>query len=207
MTASPGDGTAPVPEGRGPSRGFSRAFLALGLPSAVRAALACLRRRVKDSVARVTWVAEPDYHLTLAFIGDLCEEKLSPLRAALGDAVSGCAPFRFEVRGLGWFGPPRSPRVLWAGVSGPPPEMLVLAEAVRGALRRCALPVEDRPFRAHVTIGRVRSLCSADALTSAWASDKNAGFGDAVADRILLMARAEAGAARYRVLHEAVLKG
>ncbi len=185
-----------------------RVFVALRLPEEVRAALSRVRRRLESVGARVGWVNEADFHLTLAFIGDLEADEVAVLGAALDEALRGIAPFRMEIIGTGWFGSRGAPRVLWAGVAGPPAELLALHDRVADALRRRKFPVEERAFRPHITLGRVRSVQRAAALTAAMASFMNASFGTALAESVSLMAgSASPGVPRYRVLHNTILKG
>src|SRR5262249_30259336 len=59
--------------------------------------------------------------------------------------------------GLGGFPGPKRPRVLWAGITGGLRELGLLAADVERACEPLGFPPEGRPFRGHVTLGRVRS--------------------------------------------------
>jgi 2'-5' RNA ligase len=67
-----------------------------------------------------------------------------------------------QLAGAGRFGSRRHPTVCWAGVSGDVPDLTALATRLTGAARDVGLPVEDRPFRAHLTVGRWRPGRPAD---------------------------------------------
>jgi 2'-5' RNA ligase len=54
----------------------------------------------------------------------------------------------------GRFGSVRRPQVFWAGLDGDVQPLVDLAEWLAGAARGLGLPVEDRPFRPHLTLGR-----------------------------------------------------
>jgi 2'-5' RNA ligase len=69
---------------------------------------------------------------------------------------------QLQLAGAGRFGSRRRPTVCWAGVSGGVPELTALADRLAGAARGVGLPVEDRPFRAHLTVGRWRPGRPAD---------------------------------------------
>lgn len=88
------------------------------------------------------------WHLTLAFLGDVAEERLSDVESALGK-VSAAAP---EVRlsGGGRFGRGKF-TIVWTGVDGP---VAPLAQAVRRHLRRARLPYDRKPYRPHLTLAR-----------------------------------------------------
>ncbi|SDX72417.1 2'-5' RNA ligase [Modestobacter sp. DSM 44400] len=67
-----------------------------------------------------------------------------------------------QLAGGGRFGSRRRPAVCWAGVTGDVDELTALAGRLAGAARTVGLSVEDRPFRAHLTLGRWRAGQPAD---------------------------------------------
>jgi 2'-5' RNA ligase len=204
------EGTKIGAQGNAPrkSEGYPRVFLALPLPEEVRLALTRLRRRLEKVGTRVSWVEAADYHLTLAFIGDLAVEQTEALGEALDVALHATRPFCFEVAGAGFFGPRCAPRVLWVGVPNPPPAMTALREKIMELLRQKNLPVEERPFHPHITLGRPRTRQGAVALTDGLAGFMNTSHGVVGADRVSLMAGGTSPrGTRYRRLHETILKG
>ena len=103
-----------------------------------------LRRQADGNFTR-----EENLHLTLAFIGET--NNLKGAIAAL-ERVEG-APFKLRLRGAGHFGD-----LWWAGLEKCPP-LEKLAANTQRALRKAGFPIEERPFRAHVTLARqVRPL-------------------------------------------------
>lgn len=185
-----------------------RLFVAVEIPEEIRWTLAREQDRLKRCGARVGWVAPENLHLTLVFLGDTFVGRLPELTAALDAAAAETVPFEFEIAGLGAFGSPRSPRVIWAGVTGPPPELTALHARVTEALSACGVRLESRPFAAHLTLGRVRSSKGAGALTGALSSPNVPAVGRAAVRRMLLM-RSVLGRAgpQYSVVHESRLKG
>jgi 2'-5' RNA ligase len=185
-----------------------RLFVAVEIPGAVRAALAAAQARLRAGDARVGWVPPENIHLTLAFLGDTFQARVPALQAALDRAVSGFASFSVEVRGLGAFGAPRSPRVIWAGLEDASGLLAGLHAALAERLTEAGVVLEARPFHAHLTLGRVRSRRGSDALTAAMASDKDTPFGALPVKQVLLMrSRLEARGAEYSILHSSPLKG
>lgn len=79
-----------------------------------------------------------------------------PVAAAAG-------PMTLRLSGGGRFGSRRRPQVAWAGLDGDLRALGDLAGQLARVARRLRLPVEDRPFRAHLTIGRWRPGQPADA--------------------------------------------
>jgi 2'-5' RNA ligase len=87
---------------------------------------------------------------------------LAPLSAGVAPAVAGAAPMTLRLAGAGRFGSRRRPTVCWAGVAGDVEGLTALAGRLAGAAGAVGLPVEDRPFRAHLTLGRWRPGQEAD---------------------------------------------
>ena len=108
------------------------------------------------------WTPASRWHLTLLFLGDVPAAGLGPLTAAVAPAVACTRPMSLQLAGAGRFGSRRRPAVCWAGLSGDVAELTALAGRLAGAARAVGLPVEDRPFRAHLTVGRWRPGQSAD---------------------------------------------
>lgn len=107
---------------------------------------------VLPSDDRLRWTAADRWHITLAFLGEVGESRVSALTERLGRAAARSAPMRLRLLGAGAFGR----QVLWCGVDGDVDGLSRLAERCRAAARRSSIPVEDRPFRPHVTLARAR---------------------------------------------------
>ncbi len=186
-----------------------RLFVGIRLPPEVRASLVRAQDRLRRTGARVSWVRPENLHLTLVFLGDTFAARVPGLVAALDGAAAAVRPFDLAIGGLGSFGGPRSPRVIWAGADPAPPGLAELHTRAAEAFRRLGVALEARPFAAHVTLGRVRSSRGTDALTSVLRSPMNPPPGGRLAvDRADLM-RSELGPGGpvYTVLHESLLKG
>ena len=123
-----------------------RLFVAVAadaLAEAAAALVAELRARTLASCprARVTWLRPDHTHLTLAFIGQLDDERVPAIRQALVPPLS-TPGFRMEARGLGAFPDGGRPRVLWCGIGEGRAELVRLAAEVEGRLRAAKVPLE-----------------------------------------------------------------
>ena len=87
---------------------------------------------------------------------------LDPLVTAVAPAVAAAPAMSLQLAGAGRFGSRRRPAVCWAGLAGDVRELTALAGRLSAAARQVGLPVEDRPFRAHLTLGRWRPGQPAD---------------------------------------------
>ena len=89
-------------------------------------------------------------------------DRLPPLEAAAATAVAAAPPMTLQLAGAGRFGSSRRPQVFWVGLDGDVRALTELAGRLAAAARALRLPVEDRPFRAHLTLGRWRPRRPAD---------------------------------------------
>ena len=186
-----------------------RAFVAAPVPADVRAALEQERARLQQAGARVGWVAPANIHVTLLFLGYIGGSQIPELAAALDAAAAACAPFTLAAAGLGYFGPPRSPRVLWAGLHDPEHKLAALQGDIEGRVRALGLPTEDRPFHPHLTLGRVRpgGRAGLPALAAALEQANRTPYGLVEVDRVLLLqSHLDPQGVRYTRRHEARLK-
>lgn len=102
-------------------------------------------------------VPRPQWHVTVAFFGDVPDRTADELVDRLARAAGRTAPFAIRLRGAGTF--PKQAmrgRQLWVGVDGEVAALARLSDRAAAAARRCGLAMEDRPYRAHLTLGRSR---------------------------------------------------
>jgi 2'-5' RNA ligase len=141
-----------------------RLFVGVALPGAAAEMLAPLAAGVPGA----RWSQAENLHITLRFVGDISEAIAEDLDSALG-AVSVPA-FDITLAGVGAFGDPMAPHVLWAGV-----ETNEILTRLRGrcetAARRAGLKPDTRVWKPHVTLAY---LSGADpSRVATWASTHN----------------------------------
>jgi RNA 2',3'-cyclic 3'-phosphodiesterase len=132
-----------------------RLFAAVDLPAEAVDGLAATVGDDTDPLLR--YVPPRQWHLTLAFYGEVDDSKLDALHAGLERAAARTRPFAVRLAGAGTF--PRQPtkaRVVWVGLDGEVDAMRRLADRSAGAGRRARIAMEDRKFRAHLTLARAR---------------------------------------------------
>lgn len=138
-----------------------RLFLAADIDDETRAQMAetcdLLQTHLNEAATppRVAWVRGELAHVTLRFIGEAPEEMCGALERALSDALP-LSPFDVRWERLGTFPGSRRPRVIWVGPDAGHAQLSALASAVNTAIAALVGPGESRPFRAHLTLGRVK---------------------------------------------------
>lgn len=135
-----------------------RAFIAISLPDEVRAALGQSSAVLAEQMPprSVRWVKPDLLHVTLRFLGDTAVSQL-PLIVSELDRIAGQhSSIRLQVDGLGCFPNRKRPRVIWAGLRGDVVAVNALKQDIDAVLEPMGWEREARPFRPHLTLGRVK---------------------------------------------------
>jgi len=106
---------------------------------------------------RISWTNPDQYHVTLRFIGDTEPRAIIKIGSALHTGISIPERTMLEIDRLDSFGPRKRPRVIWVGFEESAFFDSLKLEVDR-ALELSGIPAVEQPFRAHLTLGRVRSL-------------------------------------------------
>ena len=131
-----------------------RLFFALPVPGEAKEALrAPLEAAKQASADGVGFTRIEQLHFTLAFLG---EQPDAEQALAAGEVLQESAPFAMTLSGVGAFPNTARPRVLWLGLIAGASELMAMAERLRAGLRSRGFALEDRKFRPHLTVGRVR---------------------------------------------------
>ena len=140
-----------------------RAFAALELPVPVKEALSReIARLAREFPRDVKWPAPDTLHLTLKFFASLPEERIEVVTRAIGDVRSQFGPIGLALGRRGAFPSPSRPRVLWVGLDGDVERLRDLQADFDRRLSEAGFPPEERPFAAHITLGRIRPEASAE---------------------------------------------
>lgn len=133
-----------------------RSFIAISLPDSVLHAIG----KAQDSLERfgfdIRWVRKEGIHLTLKFLGDIEESDVERVGGAVKRAAVGTFPFTLKGAGVGVFPDLKRPRVVWAGLSGETQPLFDLQKKLEAELAQIGFPEEERPFKGHLTMGRVK---------------------------------------------------
>lgn len=150
-----------------------RAFFAIDLPVEVKKQIAeardGLKHYLKNEFRRrkpLRWVEPENLHITLQFMAQLGEDDSDKLGQAVRTQLSGLKSFYLNMGPLEWFPSSYRPRVL--SLKADPHEILAELSHVLGKeIEVLGYAIEDRPFRAHLTLARVDGLRDVDPLVLA----------------------------------------
>ncbi len=132
-----------------------RCFIGLPLPEPYQEGLQSLTAKWSKRLrSHVTWTKPGNWHLTLFFLGDVAEDQVEGVKRQLAEVSQ--PRFELQAAGGGFFPPGKSPRVIWVGLKKGGREAAQLADRITDALSPLGFIPEKRPFKAHLTAGRVK---------------------------------------------------
>ena len=131
-----------------------RLFTAIDFPNEIMLRLDRLLAVLRPE-ALLKWSPIDNLHITTKFIGEWPEAKLTDLTAALKD-LDRRIPFEAELKHLSWLPSEKWPRALTLGVesgNGLPQ----LARDTEERLGKLGIRKEDRAYRPHLTLARIKN--------------------------------------------------
>ena len=141
---------------------MTRTFIALDMHASVQQALGRVIERFSQALPDLRWVDAAGIHLTLAFLGELDDDRLALAMEATRAATHDFPAFDYRLTAPGIFGPPQQPRVIWMGTEDLPLAQLHgsplqrLHHTLNRELERRGFETEKRPFSPHLTLARIK---------------------------------------------------
>ena len=142
--------------------GSRRLFVAVVPAAAVLDVVEAAVGPVRAARPELRWVDRERWHVTLAFLGEVPDDRRPDLCERLGRAAHRGRPLQLGIDGAGRFGD----RVLWARIAGHTDGLRRLAATTAAAARRARIPMQGRPFRAHLTLATARPAGSVRPATA-----------------------------------------
>ena len=133
-----------------------RSFIAIDLPKTIIASIREIQEGIGAYGFNIRWVRPENIHLTLKFLGDIKEDDSEKITKAVFDSVKAYAPISLFAKGIGVFPGIKRPRVIWVGVSGDLEPLVGLQKKLEEALADLGFEQEKRPFKGHLTLGRIK---------------------------------------------------
>lgn len=134
-----------------------RLFVACEVPEEVKTSIGGLIDSLRDRSGNdVRWIKPDGVHVTLKFLGEVPVKKLPAIKIAMQEAVVRHSPYNLEFSNIGTFGGREGLRLMWVGIAGDVLRLEALVRDVNLALAVVGFEPERRPFRPHLTLGRVK---------------------------------------------------
>lgn len=131
-----------------------RIFLAIALDTELRQLLEhrC-RALVQSSSEQWRWTATANYHLTLAFLGEVPASGLAAVERAAQRAAAACSQFQCHIADIMPFPDSNSAKCLAAGID-PCEPLLGLHQQLEAQLRSEGFALQQQAYRPHITVAR-----------------------------------------------------
>jgi len=155
----------------------NRIFLAVDINDEVRERIGAAQDDLRSCGGKIRWVSPRNIHVTLCFLGDMTDKLLADVCEAALRVASQHKPFEFDVRGVICIPPAGRLRMLWVGVDDSGGATARLQGDLADALAGLGLPKENRRFRPHLTLARVKFMKDAAGIRSAAAEQAETDFG------------------------------
>ncbi|MBM3243748.1 MAG: RNA 2',3'-cyclic phosphodiesterase [Candidatus Omnitrophica bacterium] len=134
-----------------------RIFIAIALPKEIRVVLTRLQEELKKYYLGIKWV-NPDYlHLTLMFLGEVRQDKISNIIQKIQEVAFCEKKVEVSLSQLGAFPNIRHPKVIWVGINSGEKEIAAIACKLQACLEKLKTS-EEKDFACHITLGRVKSF-------------------------------------------------
>ena len=160
--------------------------MALPLNATVQDRLAAAQDRLTEAEARVRWVAPGNLHLTIKFFGEIEDRLLGDVCDVAANAATEIPPFAFEVAGLQAVPPHGALRMIWVDVHEPTGALQRLHGLLETACEELGFRAEQRGYRPHLTLGRVKGGKNAAELRSLAAEQADETFGTVEATELVV---------------------
>ncbi len=136
--------------------GAVRSFIAVDIPDALKHSIGDFLISLGKEIADIKWIEPTNLHFTLRFLGNVEPERLKALGLKLSEALRMQENFSIRLSKIGAFPDLKNPKVLWIGVAKGVESLSNLASKVEDEVCSSGFGKSEKPFSAHLTIGRVK---------------------------------------------------
>ncbi|MBI1869739.1 MAG: RNA 2',3'-cyclic phosphodiesterase [Chlamydiae bacterium] len=135
-----------------------RLFIAIELPQTLQNEIAHFIEPLRKQVRGARWIPLQNLHLTLKFLGEVPEIDILKIKNCMEEVIreENFQPFKLQFSKIGGFPTLKSPRVIWLGVSIGEEVLSKITSSLEGSLELLGYPKKDRPYQAHLSLGKVK---------------------------------------------------
>lgn len=164
-----------------------RIFIAIELPEVIKREISRIQNKMASPVNKIKWVDSASMHITLKFLGETEEKKLTEVFGRTKKVADEFNPFFVRVKGTGAFPHAGNPRVIWMGIEEGSDELIRMVEELERELSGCGFPKEKKKWVPHITVGRVKKLKDVELIKKLISREKQTPGGKMRAEDITVM--------------------
>lgn len=143
-----------------------RLFIALSLDLNVKNSLSNIIIDLKSKGGKVKWVEPLNLHLTVKFLGNTDPGKIDSIKNCIDRVGSSSSPIETSFTSLGGFPNLIQPKVIWVDMDKNKESLTELASKIDMGLTDIGFEKDNKPFKPHLTLGRVKDSADLDNLVS-----------------------------------------
>ncbi len=113
--------------------------------------------------AQIRWITPVNYHLTLAFLGNIRQQDVETLQVVAQEVLENFTAENLHFNTVEWFPSTLKPRLI-AAIPEPNTRLSGLQKALTKNLRQQGFQLEKRPFRPHVSLARMGSMMAPSSI-------------------------------------------
>lgn len=163
-----------------------RSFVAMKINEELKDRFLELQKIFSQTKIDVKWVERDNLHLTLKFLGKVAVKKLDNLKEALNKITQSTTPFDIAFSKVGCFPNINHPRVIWVGINNND-NLNKLVDEMISELFNIGFKKEEKKFKSHITLGRIKSDKNLNLLSQEIKECDNMDFGRMKVGEIYLM--------------------
>jgi len=137
-----------------------RLFIAINLQDDIKQEIANLIHDLKNlnrKSTNIKWVKAENLHLTLQFLGSTDEDLVDPITKVINETAQDLEQVDFQLGGINAFPNLHNPRVIFLSLKGEKlPKIVDFQLRLAKNLEKLGINIEKRPWKAHITVGRVK---------------------------------------------------
>ena len=134
-----------------------RLFIAVEIPEELKAKIASIQDRLDQTEDQIKPVGPENLHFNLKFIGEFPYDDLPKLKVLMDKTLWQFDSFNAHIHGIGTFPTPTFIKVIWLGMTEGEQALSAMAESLENALESLSIAKEEKPFKPHLTLGRLNS--------------------------------------------------
>lgn len=132
-----------------------RTFIAIDIPEEIKNEISKIKQLLISKGVEAKWTAPENIHLTMVFIGELPVSMVDSYSNAISETVKSFSKISLNIEGIGAFPGLKSPKVIWARVTGDVNSLINVHNELNHNLKSIGFKPETRRFKAHITFGRI----------------------------------------------------
>jgi len=133
----------------------------------------------------VKWTKPENWHITLIFLGVTPVSSINLLQNLVEEAFQSVPSFHTRLNGVGIFPNWSNPKVLWLGLTNIEPLVPARLKLVN-LLPEEGFPIDNKPFKAHLTLARIKHAANRTALKTIVEQYQNFDFGTVIINSVIL---------------------